>query len=46
MPSLGLLEAILALAAGIIILVVPRVLNYIVAIYLIIIGILGLIAVL
>ncbi len=32
---------ILALAAGIIILIVPRLLNYIVAIYLIIIGVLG-----
>jgi hypothetical protein len=32
---------LLALIAGIIILVVPRMLNYIVAIYLIIIGILG-----
>jgi hypothetical protein len=44
MPTLALLEAILALVGGIIILIVPRVLNYIVAIYLIIIGILGLIA--
>jgi Protein of unknown function (DUF3096) len=33
---------IVALIAGILILVVPRLLNYIVAIYLIIIGILGL----
>jgi len=32
---------LLALVAGIIILIVPRMLNYIVAIYLIIIGILG-----
>jgi hypothetical protein len=32
---------LLALIAGIIILIVPRMLNYIVAIYLIIIGILG-----
>ncbi len=32
---------LLALIAGIIILVVPRMLNYIVAIYLIVIGILG-----
>jgi hypothetical protein len=32
---------LLALVAGIIILVVPRMLNYIVAIYLIVIGILG-----
>jgi Protein of unknown function (DUF3096) len=32
---------LLALVAGIIILIVPRMLNYIVAIYLIVIGILG-----
>jgi len=32
---------LLALVAGIIIIVVPRLLNYIVAIYLIVIGILG-----
>ena len=35
--------ALLALATGILILVFPRVLNYIVAIYLIVLGILGLI---
>ena len=34
--------AIVALIAGILILIVPRLLNYIVAIYLIIIGLLGL----
>jgi hypothetical protein len=32
---------LLALVAGIIILIVPRMLNYIVAIYLIVIGVLG-----
>lgn len=32
----------IALAAGILILVVPRLLNYIVAVYLIVIGVLGL----
>ncbi|HLY57100.1 MAG TPA: DUF3096 domain-containing protein [Stellaceae bacterium] len=37
-----LLEPIVALLAGILILVMPRLLNYIVAIYLIIIGALGL----
>ncbi len=37
-----LLQSILALAAGILILIVPRVLNYVVAIYLIIVGLLGL----
>jgi hypothetical protein len=36
------LPSILALIAGIAILLVPRLLNYIVAIYLIIVGILGL----
>ena len=33
--------ALLALAAGIIILIAPRVLNYVVAFYLILIGLLG-----
>lgn len=37
-----LLVPLLALVAGILILIFPRVLNYIVAIYLIIIGLLGL----
>lgn len=37
-----MLGPIIALIAGILILVVPRLLNYIVAIYLIIIGIVGL----
>lgn len=36
------LSPIVALAAGILILLMPRLLNYVVAIYLIIIGILGL----
>jgi DUF3096 family protein len=35
--------AVLALVTGILILVFPRILNYIVAIYLIVIGVLGLI---
>ncbi len=39
-----LVQPIVALVAGILILVMPRLLNYIVALYLIIIGILGLIA--
>ncbi len=38
-----LLSPIIALVAGILILVMPRLLNYIVAIYLIAIGVLGLI---
>jgi hypothetical protein len=36
------LQPIIALIAGILILIIPRLLNYIVAIYLIIAGILGL----
>jgi len=35
------LEPIVALIAGIVILVVPRILNYVIALYLIIIGIVG-----
>jgi len=35
-------QPIVALIAGVLILIIPRLLNYIVAIYLIIIGILGL----
>ena len=37
-----LLSPIIALVAGILILLVPRLLNYIVAIYLIVIGVVGL----
>jgi Protein of unknown function (DUF3096) len=40
--SLPILQPLIALIAGILILLVPRVLNYIVAIYLIIIGLAGL----
>jgi len=40
--SLHTLQPLTALIAGILILLVPRVLNYIVAIYLIIIGLTGL----
>ena len=39
--SVSHLQPIAALIAGILILVIPRLLNYIVAIYLIIIGIIG-----
>ena len=35
-------EPLIALIAGVLILLVPRILNYVVAIYLIVIGILGL----
>jgi hypothetical protein len=40
--SVSHMQPVAALIAGILILVIPRLLNYIVAIYLIIIGILGL----
>ena len=40
--SLAHLQPIVALIAGILILIVPRILNYIVAAYLILIGLLGL----
>ena len=36
-----LLQPIVALLAGILILIVPRILNYVVAIYLILVGVLG-----
>jgi threonine/homoserine efflux transporter RhtA len=41
MPKL-MVEPIVALIAGILILIQPRLLNYIVAIYLILVGVLGL----
>jgi hypothetical protein len=37
------LQPVIALVAGILILVIPRLLNYIVAIYLILIGVVGLV---
>ncbi len=37
-----LLEPIVALIAGVLILIIPRLLNYVVALYLIIIGVMGL----
>jgi hypothetical protein len=40
--SISQLQPVVALLAGILILLMPRLLNYIVAIYLIVIGILGL----
>ena len=39
------IEPLVALIAGILILLVPRILNYVVAIYLIVIGLVGLIAI-
>jgi hypothetical protein len=43
MPSLGLIASILAILAGIIIIIWPHIISYIVSIYLIIIGIVGII---
>ena len=40
--SISHLEPIVAIVAGVLILLVPRILNYIVAVYLIVVGILGL----
>ena len=40
--SVSHLQPLVALAAGILILIMPRLLNYIVAIYLIVVGIVGL----
>jgi hypothetical protein len=40
--DLDIAAPLLALAAGILILIFPRILNYIVAIYLIVIGLIGL----
>ena len=40
--NIGQLQPIVALVAGVLILIMPRLLNYIVALYLILIGILGL----
>jgi Protein of unknown function (DUF3096) len=40
--NLAHLQPLVALIAGVLILLVPRILNYIVAIYLIIVGIIGL----
>jgi len=42
--SIHAVAPLVALIAGIIILLVPRVLNYVIAIYLIVIGLLGLFA--
>ncbi|MDB5646290.1 DUF3096 domain-containing protein [Methylobacterium sp.] len=40
--TISSLQPIIALAAGILILIVPRLLNFIVAIYLILVGLIGL----
>ena len=40
--SIASLQPIVALVAGVLILIMPRLLNYIVALYLILVGILGL----
>jgi hypothetical protein len=41
--NLVTLQPLVALAAGVLILIIPRLLNYIVAIYLIVVGITGLV---
>ena len=40
--AIGHLTPVISIAAGILILIMPRLLNYIVAIYLILVGLLGL----
>jgi len=40
--TVGHLQPLVAIIAGVLILLVPRILNYVVAIYLIIVGIIGL----
>ena len=40
--SMAHIQPLIALIAGVLILLVPRILNYVVAIYLIIVGLLGL----
>ncbi len=44
MTNIVLIQPLVALIAGILILIVPRLLNHVVALYLIIIGVLGLAA--
>ena len=42
MMHIAHIQPLIALVAGVLILLVPRILNYVVAIYLIIVGVLGL----
>jgi uncharacterized membrane protein HdeD (DUF308 family) len=44
LPTLGLWMGIASLVFGVIVMIFPKILNYLVGIYLIIIGILGIIA--
>ncbi|HVT52322.1 MAG TPA: DUF3096 domain-containing protein [Dongiaceae bacterium] len=46
MGHVYIIQPLVALIAGILILIMPRLLNYVVALYLIVIGILGLVTVL
>jgi len=41
--SVSMLSPVAALVAGILILIIPRLLNYVVAIYLILIGVIGIV---
>ncbi len=43
MPSLGIIASVIAIIAGIIIFIWPHIISYIVAAYLVIIGIVGII---
>jgi hypothetical protein len=45
MGQMYIIQPLIALIAGILILIIPRLLNYVVAIYLIIVGIVGLLGV-
>lgn len=40
--STGMIEPVVALVAGVLVLLQPKLLNYVVAIYLIVVGVLGL----
>ena len=46
MGHVYIIQPLIALIAGVLILIMPRLLNYVVALYLIVIGILGLVTVL
>ncbi|HVZ01101.1 MAG TPA: DUF3096 domain-containing protein [Dongiaceae bacterium] len=46
MGHVYIVQPLIALIAGILILIMPRLLNYVVALYLIVVGILGLVTVL
>ena len=43
MPEIGIIASVIAILAGIIILIWPHIISYVVAIYLIVIGVVGII---